>query len=228
MYDFWFTLGAGIIDPAGLDKALQGTEFYFCQRLTLMLEESGPRLLNGPSTGELDKDTTPKVRLEISKFVHAGFDSAPPIGIYTAGRFCQLKQIPVFRESNPQSKLKDILDSCNGAYQEAIRAVGPSKLPKLPALLGLCLLDGNFVAAIIKHPSGPQPAQDQMVGIAAEFGVAPGTSDWKFVLAFVTSQQFRGATDLFMARDDKNPWAKTGGTLEQAMFWVGKTEYAIP
>ncbi len=236
MYDFWHTLGRGIIDPPGLLAAINGAkpsgpDFYFCQRLTTMIEDTGPVFRHGPSTGKLIENPTSSVRMAISKYVRqVSGSAAPPIGLYCAGRFCQLIKIKKFRSTNQQSALGDILNSAQKAYVSAIGGK-PSNLPTLPAFLGLCMLDGQLADAIRTWPNGPQKqpldAQSQMIEIAGEFGIVTGTKDWNIVVRFVNSSDFQTAVDLFM-NGDNNPWAESGTTLEQAMFWPDMSEYAIP
>jgi hypothetical protein len=140
MYDFWFTMGAAIVKPALLDAIVNAKPaFDFLQRIIVEIEDGVPVLLpKGPNTGVLENASTTNVREAIAKFVRNFSSSAPPIGIYCAGRFCQLVEIPFFDPAQSQnSAFKDILKLANTAYLTAVGAGPDSKLPMFPAFLGL-------------------------------------------------------------------------------------------
>jgi hypothetical protein len=232
MYDFWFALGQGIIDPNGCIQAVDNghPNFTFLPRISIVFKPDGAALLQGPSTGTLEEKPVRGVRQSIFAYLKNIYkDNAPPIGLYTAGRMCQLYMIPQFRRGDVTSTFQGILNYANGGYQHMVTAFGASSLPKFPALLGLCLMDEQFADAITGYPGGDQTRQAEMLEILTEFGISsPSGPDWNRIKAFVGTQGFADAESRFMGKDEEDPWAKTGSTFEQMIFWAGKSDYAIP
>jgi hypothetical protein len=231
MYDFWYALGTSIIDP-DLLKAIQGAPpfFEFCPRLTIVTKNGQPALRHGPSTGNLKSKPTSDVRIAISAYLRKISSSAPPVGMYCAGRFCQLINIPRFQSTNDKSSLHHIIDHFHTAYLYALNGGQPSTLPAFPALVGLCPCDGNVVNAMQQYPGGDPGSRAEVMEILGEFGIRQfddGNRDWYIIRRFVNSPDFSIGTTLFMGGDN-NPWFETGNTLEQSMFWNGTSEYAIP
>jgi hypothetical protein len=225
MYDFWYTMGVAVIQPALLDAITPAKPaFDFGQRLVIDFVDDVPVLRpNAPSTGLLENKPTTDVRLAIATFVKGYSASAPPIGIYTAGRFCQLVLIPYFASAQQDdSSFEDIIDLAHQAYVKAVGAGKESQLATFPAFLGLCLMDGRLVQDF----AAPTP---KLIEILAEFGMKPDatTLEWQIATAFVKAPEFGDATQLLMLADN-DPWQGGGSTLEQAYFWDGKSEYAIP
>jgi hypothetical protein len=230
MYDFWYALGTSAIHPRLLDAIEDAhPDFEFCPRLTVVTKNHIPLLLNGPSTGNLIKKPTRDVRMAISAFLRNVSPSAPPVGLYCAGRFCQLIRIPKFQQSNAQSSLRHIIDHFHAAYVDALNGGAPSDLPAFPALMGLCMCDGILTSAMQSYPGGDPTDRAEMIEILGEFGIPISGSnrDWAIILSFVSSPKFDFGEEWFMA-GNANPWFETGNTLEQSMFWPNKSEYAIP
>jgi hypothetical protein len=223
VYDFWFTLGTAIMRPALLDAINDaGPVFDFVDRLIIEVENGVPAFRpKAPNTGVLEEDPTNSVRLAISKFVRGFSSAAPPIGIYCAGRFCQLIKIPLFDSAKPKnSSLKDIIDSAHAGYLEALGNGQVSSLPMFPAFLGLLLVDTTLVSDF-------DPPTDQVKEIACEFGIVVDDSNrsWQIAKAFVTTQGFLRAAGLLMV-EDQSPWK--GVCSEQIVFWPTFNEHAIP
>jgi hypothetical protein len=224
MYDFWFTLGVATIKPALLDEINgSGPAFDFVDRLTIEITGGLPALRpKAPGTGLLEAAPTTKVRETIAKFVRNFSPAAPPIGIYCAGRFCQMMKIPFFSSTQPgDSSFKDIITLANQGYIKAVGAGPASNLPMFPAFLGLCLMDGNFVFEF----DNPTPKLTEAV---SEFGIVIGDAsrDWQIAKAFVKTDEFSKATQLLMV-SNMSCWAGGGNTFEQMFFWIGKSEHAI-
>lgn len=229
MYDFWFTLGYAATDLGLVKKVMPDPgkfKFTFVDRLVIEVGKGIITTRHGPSTGLLDKTVTTAMRQDIVGYFVANKVVAPPIGIYTAGRFCQLVSIPQFQSKVDPTTFADIMNSANSAYLAATKP-GPSKNPAFPAVLGMCLMDSLVSEAIRKH--GDTPGNDELTEILGEFGVIIGSSDWTILKTFVNDQGFKDAVGLLMGgTGDQDPWADAGTTLEQMMFWPGKSEYAIP
>jgi hypothetical protein len=235
MYDFWFTLGTAAIYPDLVTNQIAPAAFTFVDRL--VVEVSGAQLAvrSGPSTGLLDRTATTTVRGNISAYLRGKWgNAAPPVGIYTAGRFCQLVKIPQFSSTIAGSAFKDIIASANKAYTTA---VGGGAATTTPAILGLCLMDAQVASLIANYDNLQQPQKDQATEILGEFGITAGSArdrNWVIAKAFVyQNNDFNAAvTNLMGATGDLNPWAQQGNTLEQVIFWPNdgtlKGEHAVP
>jgi hypothetical protein len=223
VYDFWFTLGVTIMRPALLDKISDaGPVFDFVDRIIIEVTNGQPALRpKAPDTGLLEKDPTTAVRLAISKFVRGVSAAAPPIGIYCAGRFCQLIKIPFFASAQPNtSSLRDIINSAHAGYLAALNDGPESPIPAFPAFLGWLLVDPALV------PDFDSPT-DQVKEVASEFGVVVDDTNrsWQIARTFVKTNEFLHATQLLMVADN-SPWKSA--TAEQIIFWTGLSEHAIP
>lgn len=223
MYDMWYTTGVAVIRPALLD-AIQNAKpvFNFVDRFIIEVEDGNQTLIpKAPRTGLLEPDPTTRVRQAIAKFVKNFSAAAPPIGIYTAGRFSQYAAIPNFSSARPNdSKISDIMAIANQGYKKAVGMGAESADPTFPAFLGLCMMDGALA-----HKLGtPTPEQ---VEVATEFGIPadPANRSWQIATNFVQTIEFGTATQLFML-SDLDPW--TVCTEEQIFFWKGLNERAIP
>ena len=160
----------------------------------------------------------------VQRFSKAAYGvNAPPIGIYCAGRFCQLIKIPQFQVPLANTALSDIMTSAHAGYSDALKATGnqPSKLSTFPAFLGLCLMDATFVC----HFS---PITNDVKQVASEFGIDVATPglEWKIATAFVKTPGFTKAVAHLMG-GNQNPWLSKV-TLEQVLWWSNSSQYAIP
>jgi len=229
MYDFWYTLGATAIDPTLL-AAIKKPVFNFGQRLIIENVDSKPALRIAHSTGQLDNQATTDARAQIAGFFagkKAAFPAAPPIGIYTGGRFCQLMTIRKFDSGDPQSTFARIIQRANTAYGKGVAAVSNPQSVMFPAFLGLLMMDQKFVVAFDGLPAAQvDPAVKEIFG---EFGikVVDGNPDFELAKAIVKTQEFKDSVADLMGPNNLNPWSDGGTTLEQALFWSNKSEYAI-
>jgi hypothetical protein len=224
MYDFWYALGVAAIKPRLLDAIAKEVKFDFVTRKIIETDQSGHKtvLPKGPNTGLLEYAATTSVRRTMARFVKKFSPSAPPIGIYCAGRFCQLMRICHFASQHPNdSKFTDIIKLANKAYIKALDGGPKSAMPTFPAFLGLCLMDGNFVFDF-KRPT------KKLKEAVSEFGIRVGNAsrEWQIATAFVKTAEFQTATQYLMA-GDSNPW-QAHITLEQIYFWPTFSEHAIP
>jgi len=168
---------------------------------------------------------------------------APPVGIYTGGRLCQLLSIPYFDSTDKKhSPFVQIINLSNRAYVSAVESVGePSKMRRLPALLGLCLVDSQVAALIEAYPAlpprNPVPKvtrhldETMLPELLGEFDISMKSTAWKLVRAYVSTERFKKAAK-FMMFGDNNPWNERGNTLEQAIFWPDdaslRGEHVVP
>jgi hypothetical protein len=232
MYDFWFTLGVASMSPClleAIDRARPA--FTFIDRWVVEIRDGDLVTRRGPSTGLLERDATTRVRLAIAAYTRDFSLASPPIGIYTAGRFCQLINIARFQGDQENSSLRDIFASAYKAYVTALKGGAPSDLPTFPAMLGMCLMDQQVVDLIQNWPELSPERLDQITEILDEFGLEIGSRSWDILRAFVADPGFASAAGFLMAGDE-NPWDEDGVTIEQMMFWpddgTEKGEHAVP
>ena len=221
MYDFWYATGVAIMRPKLLDVIEEAKpSFTFVKRRIVETDSAGKveELPEVPGTGLMELDSTTRVRLAIAGFVRAFSPVAPPVGIYTAGRFCQLFAFGKFSSIHPDSTLRDVLNFAGNAYRRALQAGPESSLPAFPAFLGAALMDGRMVDNL-KTPLG---IQEEAI---AEFGVIRGSRDWDIAVSFAQDDDLIKASNRLM-NDDESLWQH--GTGEQMFFWRGRSEHAIP
>jgi hypothetical protein len=233
MYDFSYALGTAVISHPALFNAVQaaGPQFEFVTRVVTDTHQNGPVDVRKPkSTGLLEENSTNAVRLAIATFLKGFAQAVPPVGLYTAGRFSQLLKIPLFNTADPASTFQNILVAANAAYTAALHGAARPALPAFPATLGLCLMDGGVQILISKFPNGFLPGeQAELTELLGEFGVAFGDPNFLVLQRFVNNANFKHAFELLMGpTSDQNPWDEDGTTLEQGLFWEGRSEHAIP
>jgi len=233
MYDFWYALGTAVISHPGLFNAVQaaGPKFEFVTRVVVDAHQNGDVDVRRPkTTGLLEETSTNAVRLAIATFLKGFAQAVPPVGVYTAGRFSQLVKIPLFNTKDPASTFDDVLKAAKVAFNAALQGGAQPALPTLPALLGLCLMDGKVQILIRKFPNGFVPGeQAELAEFLGEFGVALGDPNFLVLQRFVNNANFNHAFDLMMGpTNDQNPWDEDGTTLEQGLFWEDRSEHAIP
>jgi hypothetical protein len=226
VYDFWFTLGTAIIDPgflAVIKNPANGitANFHFVERVVVELDGENAIHRHGPSAGLLEEASTTAVRLAMANYIK-GAPGAPPVGIYAAGRFCQLVNIPTFDSNHTPAdgNFDKIIALAHNAWVSALGASPVPAIPAFRAFLGLCLCDQNLVFDF----AAPTPA---LIEAASEFGITVGTSPaWTIASACVSHPDFSAGARLFML-GDLDPW-DDAPTFEQAFFWKGRSEFAIP
>ena len=136
----------------------------------------------------------------------------------------------------------DIVGLSNQAYRAALAATAPVSPPgRLPALLGLCLMDSQVVDLIRDFPNLPnnQPTprvtrfldKTMLPEILDEFAIQIDSPAWNLVRSYVKQTEFRRAAFLLMEGKD-NPWNEDGNTIEQMIFWAQdatlKGEHVVP
>jgi hypothetical protein len=226
MFDFLYTLGLCVIRPA-LVKAVSDLhpKFFRVQRTITEIDAAGKETVvskGSPQTGNLDKDSTEAVRARIGQFVKGYSQSAPPIGIYTAGRFCQLVNVPYFSSAKlNNSSFADIVALFHSGYLEAMHSEPESTLPTFPAFLGLIAMDAKMRFQF------NQPT-DQLDRVLSEFGIVRGRDrEWDIALRYDASQGFQEGVTLYM-QSDSDPWEDVGSG--ETFFWWNDihTAHVIP
>jgi hypothetical protein len=230
MYDLWYAIGAAVMDPQLLDAiAAANPQFTFVPRQVIEVNagvfDARPQC---PSTGLLINGPTTSVRKAIAGYLkEKAFPAPPPIGIACAGRFCQLICIKPYAGSNFVDILKgrigddELPRGAFPAYQKAISGGLQPKSPMFPALVGLCLMDGNFT-------KGFEPLDDDVKAGLLEFGVDPAAADddWKVISRLAADPDFKSARQNVLL-GQSSPW-QNPPTCEQFIFWDDFNERAIP
>jgi len=233
MYDFWYSLGAAVVDPGLLDAISKARpEFTFVERTVVEKVGANWFARSGPRTGLAERDSTTRVRVAIAKYLKVkNFPMPPPIGIYSAGRFCQLMNIPFFQSTETNSTFRNIIRLTHQAFTEASAAAPAPALATLPAALGMCLLDGQISGGIRKLPKPGSISVKALEQILGEFHIDLSGPHGRLLKLFVKDPQFKSAVNFLMAGDE-NPWDRTGNTLEQAVFWIDdgslRGEHVVP
>ena len=231
MYDFWYAMGVAVItytnDPTRLPNLLHdianaatAPAFDFARRLIIDMPGGVPAFRQtAESTGTLQQAPTDDVRTAIAASVKRFSAAAPPIGIYCAGRFCQMVKIPAF-SNNAGSSFADIVRLANTAYTSALAPDTPAALT-FPALIGLLMLDSAFAREV------PAPTA-RTLQVLTDFGILTTSPDYRIASRFVTDAagNYAAATKLLMA-ESLSPWTRGGVTSEQVFFDPEKTKYAV-
>ncbi len=221
MYDFWYATGVAIMRPNLLD-VIEGAQptYKFVKRRLIETDKDGneTELPDVPGSGLMEKESATRVRLAVAGFIRAFSPAAPPVGIYTAGRFCQLFALGQFSSNHADSTFRDIINFAGNAYKTALHAGPESSLPAFPAFLGAILMDG----AIGGNLATPSVDQEE---VAAEFDVLRETRDREIAVNFAEHPDLIKASRFLMV-EDRNPWQR--GTGEQMFFWKDRSERAIP
>jgi len=231
MYDYWFTFGAATMDPKMLhrivaDKAVAKLRrqhqplFQFVRRQ--ISDYDGAQWVlreEAPSTGWLNQAATEAVRDAIAADLQKKFrKAAPPVGIMTAGRFCQLLSIAPYYDVASETTFMSVMKLAQKAYGKAASGGLRPRSPKFPALIGLCLLDGFLVQGFV----GPS---QELLRILREFNVGSKSPDFQIAARFTASKEYQKASHLLLF-GDQSTW-ETQVTCEQIRFWSGN-EKALP
>jgi hypothetical protein len=187
MTDLWYTYGAMVADP-GLLKAIGDAKPLFPligMTVTEQVDGQPNATYTRPAAGFLDALSTTNVRQAIHTYVTKNPRSgAPPISLYTAGKFCQLW--------NTLPSLTKLITDANGAFTKAGGNAATSSAALL-TIIGLCLLDTTFITENVLPP-------DEVANTAAEFGLDPKGAEWQILQTLVRDPVFGDAhTELFTA-----------------------------
>jgi len=180
MYDLWYSFGTAIMSP-GLLTRLQGLEPEF-QLVTRTITETAdpeptgmydPPLTDDTFAGVLDSDSTTDVRKAIWTYLTQAQTSPtrsiPPVSIYTAGKFCQLLNVPTtdfFEDiiANANAVYKDALGKPTSAHGGAVwrRKISPSR--RSPLSTGWTWRNGTTSGRRRRGTSGAGPRSDSSMG----------------------------------------------------------------
>lgn len=211
MYDFWFTLGRAIMRIDLLDVIEKTAHFErLRERDIIETDMHGARktLTNTVSAGLLQPDPTTAVRKAIRKYyVDHHVAGAPPVSIFTAGRFSQLLQVPAigFRKN---------VELAGQSYRNALQGHSERFTNGFVAFLGLCLVD-SIITTEFANPSDPD-----LLDAIQEFGIDP--LELPNIVRYIGDEPFQKAQS-----DLLNGSGWPCGCLEQFRFWKGKNEHAI-
>jgi len=164
----------------------------------------------------------------MASYLYEKYPDSPPVPLYCAGRFCQMKNIERFASCNPKSSFADILQSLQSAHTSVAGGVEPGTWARhVPALIGLCIMDGavrNWVGTYTEESPNPD-----LEKVLRSFRLKTDSDDFRFVQRIVAADDFKAGMDLIWGPlSDNEPWAEGVPTLEQTIWWPGHSEYAIP
>jgi hypothetical protein len=188
MFDLWYATGAAIMFPEIFDEVVSGGNaagvaagraagaplFYhvpaiqFCddQRVPVV-NPNNPAPGNAPlitDSGFIVADIIDDVRVAIKDAVHSRFAFAPPISLYTAGKFCQILTVPAYN-------LRTNISLANQGYQTVVKNLPTKRSPNFPAFLGVFLMDPGLTASLSGAVGATTTAQNAL----AEFQITdPG------------------------------------------------------
>jgi hypothetical protein len=221
MYDFWFTLGSAIMNPALLDAINAVPPVFNLVDRTITETVGGKQTFkyaNKTTAGLLDQESTCLVRDAIWNFLSKNpavpsKSGPPPISIYTAGKFCQLLTIPMI-------SFAVNVGLANTAYTDSLKGALPGAFSeRFPAYLGVCLVDTTLQAKLAAPP--PDVDVDNSV---AQFGIDKGGTEWPVITGFAADPNLAKATGSLL-NVPNGPWLKTCD--DQFLFWEANNERAI-
>jgi hypothetical protein len=192
MFDLWYTTGAAITFPEILDEVTakgnaagiaagrnDGDPLFFTIPAIQFSNGGTPNvpILNpnipNPAaavapvirdSGYIVRDIIGAVRTAIKDSVHKRFPFAPPISLFTAGKFCQLLTVTLF-------DFKNNVRLANQGYEAAVTNLPAKRSPNFPAFLGVYLMDSSLTGAV-SGATGPTTEAQKAL---AEFGITdPG------------------------------------------------------
>ncbi len=223
MFDLWHTLGTILVFPTEFFTAsdaltasvgrplfenvpLVYSEERDAQGIAIGAQGSKYSYVNKVG-GNLDGNITTAARTMLATFLSNHYGPlAPPVGIYTAGKFCQMLTVPSFDFKSSMTAFANAFKAAGGV------AISPS--PCFLALVGASLIDASLAAVLI-DPSDPRRA-----AIYQEFRV---TDTEKAVLsAFIHDKKFGDTQKKFL--EDPPDWDCCSG---QFLFWVGHNEHMV-
>jgi hypothetical protein len=238
MYDFWFTLGSAIMDAsifANIQTAVTASAFTLLQSRRIVDTDTTGAVIfdktNTKTAGVLPAPSaagvpsvTDGIRKSIRGFIQ-GNDNAPPVGIYTAGKFSQLLTIP-WIDSATRTNFAGVMRLATQAYGNAAAGTRVDELPDtFPALVGLCLID-HAMAGLIPLSSVTTPDGPALQPVMAEFQISsnPQSLERQILSKFVHDPNFQTAATL-LQQGDSTPWQEVCG--EQYFFWDPQNERAV-
>jgi len=218
MYDFWFSLGAAIMDPTLINVVnAAGPVFNRVTREIIETDSTGAVTFQETNTltaGLIDVTATTTVRGAIASFTQSN-PAAPPVSVYTAGKWCQLVAVTTINFAQD-------IGLANQAYVASLGANQTTTFSsRFPAFLGVCLIDGGMVSRLLNPAASPDLPE-----ALAEFGISsdPTSIERTTISAFVANTNFQTASGNLL-NSPGTPW--DFGCLDQFFFWAGENERAI-
>jgi len=189
MFDLWYATGAAIMFPQMLDDVISksnaislaagrpaGAPLFYHSPTIQFCDGQNPNVpIKNPNIGDPVAATAPiiqdagfivsaiidDIRGAIKDTVHQWFPFAPPISLYTAGKFCQILTVPAF-------DIKNNISLANQGYQTAVQNLPAKRSPNFPAFLGVYLMDSGLTTSM----AGGSPSVQEAL---AEFQITdPG------------------------------------------------------
>jgi len=236
MYDFWFTLGSAVMDAGiftNIQTAIKNSNTppftLLTSRRIVEVGGKGFDKTNTKTAGLLSSVmpdfATDTIRQLIRSYIQ-GNKNAPPVSIYTAGKFSQLLAIK-WIDSVKQIDFPKIMTLANTAFVKAAKGATAGALPpNFPAIIGLCLLD-NAVATLIATSIPGTADGATLAAFMLEFGISKdAASPERMILtSYVTDQANFGLASGTLQQGDSTPWQDLCG--DQYFFWDTQNERAV-
>ena len=122
------------------------------------------------------------IRGIVSEAVHGVLPSAPPISLYTAGKFCQFLTVSAY-------DFKANIKLANSAYQAVAKGLSGTRSPNYPAFLGLLLIDSGLTDSLGATSFAPTPANQALT----EFQISNASEITSFQTLATSASSFRTA-----------------------------------
>jgi hypothetical protein len=214
MYDFWFTLGSAIMRPELLKVISTGAYFERLKKRDIVETNQAGTKKTYPNTttpGLLRNKETTDVRNNIRQYYLRNTPGAPPVSIFTAGRFSQLLLVP-------EIGFEASVNLAHQAYHDALQGTPERFSNGFVAFLGLCLVDSK-VTIWFQTPTDPG-----LLDALSEFGIDPDFTkpELQVLTRYIAAKNFTTAQGNLL-----NGFGWPSGCVEQFLFWEGKNEHAI-
>jgi hypothetical protein len=218
MYDFWYALGTAVIDPAFLnDLLVTGQPQFTPVPVRVITEQDGTgaqtaAFTNKTTAGLLEINSCTAFRNYVRQRIIQFSTAAPPISIYTAGRFSQLLCATKIGFKNLIGKLTTLYKSKSGNSHPAAAFV---------AAIGVCIIDQRLATQVALYPGQPI-AQAFFV----EFGITSST-DQTFLSGFCGNQAFTDVQKALLkgTASTDTPWQDI--CPDQYLYWAPQNDRAI-
>jgi hypothetical protein len=167
MFDLWYATGAVVMFPEILDEIstkgdaagvaagrTAGAPLFFHVPTIQFCDGQNPNApLQNPNSngaaavpvirdsGFVVADILEDVRTAVKDAVHKWFPFAPPISLYTAGKFCQILTVAAF-------DFRNNVKVANQGYAAAVKHLPAKRSPNFPAFLGVLFMDAGLSATL--------------------------------------------------------------------------------
>jgi hypothetical protein len=236
MYDLWYSLGAAVMFPQIIDEVKTkgdaagvaagrpaGASLFFPVQNIQFYDAVNKVPIKNPNIADPVGSVTPvindsgfvvaeiidDIRSILKNSIHNWFPFAPPISLYTAGKFCQFMTVPDYN-------LTANLSLANQGYQAAVKSLPAKRSPNFPAFLGVLLIDPGLSGSLLGNTAPPLIAQNAL----SEFQVTDPGEIGAFQ-SLVQPGAFMNAHDSLLGSLNPASWTTC---KEQFLAWSPRTD----